>query len=216
MRDTAGRTDASARRAADDDRLVAAARDGDAGALDALLTRYRGLVRSRARAYFLVGGDGDDLVQEGMIGLYKAVRDYRSEEAASFRSFAELCVTRQILTAIKTATRQKHGPLNSYVSLDRPVDHEPGRTIADRVAVDPDPDPLATVVQGDQLAQMRELFDEVLSDLEEDVLLLYAEGRTYQEIAELLGRRVKSIDNALQRIKRKLESHLHDAAVTSV
>ena len=194
---------------ASDAELAALARSGDGTALDLLLDRYRRFVRARARSYFLVGGDRDDLVQEGMIGLYKAVRDYRDDQGASFRSFAELCVTRQMLTAIRAATRQKHAPLNSYVPLDGPGDGD-GHGVAERVADEPTPDPLARVVAQDQLAGLRALFDELLSDLEEEVLLLYVDGRSYQEIAERLGRHVKSIDNALQRIKRKLEGRLHE------
>ncbi|MFT5563757.1 MAG: RNA polymerase sporulation-specific sigma factor [Myxococcota bacterium] len=205
---------ASHRRAAveasqlNDEELVEATRDGRSEALDELLVRYRRFARAKARSYFLAGGDREDVIQEGMIGLYKAVRDYRPEYGASFRSFAELCITRQILTAIKTATRQKHSALNTYISFERPQHGEDGRTVADSVAVEPAADPLAALVQSDQLDQLRELFDEVLSDLEAHVLQLYVEGRSYQEIAELLGRHVKSIDNALQRIKRKLEGHV--------
>jgi RNA polymerase sporulation-specific sigma factor len=147
-------------------------------------------------------------VQEGMIGLYKAVRDFAPDAGSSFRSFAELCVTRQILTAIKTATRQKHAPLNTYVSFDRPHDDDPERTVGESLAVEEGGDPLEMLVENDELAQLQAAFDEVLSGLEADVLQLYVDGRSYQEIAELLGRRTKSIDNALQRIKRKLEQRI--------
>lgn len=191
-----------------DEELVDATRNGRSEALDELLVRYRRFARAKARSYFLVGGDRDDVVQEGMIGLYKAVRDYETGHGASFRSFAELCITRQILTAIKTATRQKHTPLNSYVSFDLPQHDESGRTVADTISAEDSADPLTQLVQSDQLGQLRELFDEVLSELESNVLRLYVEGRSYQEIADQLGRHVKSIDNALQRIKRKLESHV--------
>jgi RNA polymerase sporulation-specific sigma factor len=191
-----------------DEELVARSREGDDRALVELLERYRGFARAKARSYFLVGGDRDDIVQEGMIGLYKAVRDYAEGHGASFRSFAELCITRQILTAIKTATRQKHTPLNSYVSFDRPHEDDPDRTVGETLAVELAADPLEMLVEDDDLRTLQHAFDEVLSGLETEVLQLYVEGRSYQEIAERLGRRVKSIDNALQRIKRKLERHL--------
>ena len=191
-----------------DEDLVAAVRDGDDQALNSLLQRYRRFARARASNYFLIGGDRDDVVQEGMIGLYKAIRDYEPDREASFRSFAELCITRQILTAIKTATRQKHVPLNTYVSFDKPNSQDSDRTIGDSIPSEVDDDPLRTVLNGDELRELRALCSEVLSGLETEVLDLYVEGRSYQEIAESLGRHVKSVDNALQRIKRKLESHL--------
>jgi RNA polymerase sporulation-specific sigma factor len=191
-----------------DEGLVRQARDGDERALLELLERYRGFARSKARSYFLVGGDREDIVQEGMIGLYKAVRDYADGHGASFRSFAELCITRQILTAIKTATRQKHSPLNSYVSFDRPQDDDPDHTLGESLAIEVTADPLERIVEDDDLRALQDTFDEVLSGLETEVLQLYVEGRSYQEIAQQLGRRVKSIDNALQRIKRKLERAL--------
>jgi RNA polymerase sporulation-specific sigma factor len=191
-----------------DELLVRSARDGDERALLELLERYRGFARAKARSYFLVGGDREDIVQEGMIGLYKAVRDFAEGHGSSFRSFAELCITRQILTAIKTATRQKHTPLNSYVSFDRPHDDDPDRTIGDSLAVESGADPLERLVEDDDLRQLQSTFDDVLSGLETEVLQLYVEGRSYQEIATQLGRRVKTIDNALQRIKRKLERAL--------
>ena len=190
---------------ATDEALVAAAREGDDQALEELLDRYRPFARNKARSYFLVGGDREDIVQEGMIGLYKAVRDFSGVHGASFRSFAELCITRQILTAIKTATRQKHTPLNSYVSFDRPYGQDPDRTVGEVLAVEPASDPLQQVLASDELRHLQAAFEQVLSGLETEVLELYVEGRSYQEIADLLGRRVKSIDNALQRIKRKLE-----------
>ncbi len=191
-----------------DDVLVERYRAGDQDALSELLRRYRGFARSKARTYFLVGGDREDVIQEGMIGLYKAVRDFSSTSGASFRSFAELCITRQVLTAVKTATRQKHAPLNSYVSFDRPHDDDPQRTVGESLAVEDGADPLEMIVESDELARLQSAFDEVLSGLEVDVLQLYVDGRSYQEIAELLGRRVKSIDNAIQRIKRKLEQRI--------
>lgn len=191
-----------------DDALIERYRAGNQAALSELLRRYRGFARAKARSYFLVGGDREDVVQEGMIGLYKAIRDYSSQTGASFSSFAELCITRQVLTAIKTATRQKHAPLNSYVSFDRPSDDDPDHTLGESLVVEEGADPLEMLVESDELARLQDAFDEVLSSLEVDVLQLYVDGRSYQEIADLLGRRVKSIDNALQRIKRKLEERI--------
>jgi RNA polymerase sporulation-specific sigma factor len=193
-----------------DDELVARFRQGDVQALNLLLERYRRFARAKARGYFLVGADFDDIEQEGMIGLFKAVRDFRPDRQASFRAFAELCITRQILTAIKTATRQKHQFLNRYVSLSglRVVDEPGDWSIEDLLDDHHAPDPADEVVSSEGMAAMRASMAEMLSTLEVDVLRLYLEGRSYQEISLLLGRHVKSIDNALQRIKRKLESHL--------
>jgi RNA polymerase sporulation-specific sigma factor len=191
-----------------DEELVQLVHAGDDHALGVLLDRYRGFARAKSRSYFLVGGDREDIVQEGMIGLYKAIRDFDPQAGAAFRSFAELCITRQILTAIKTATRLKHVPLNKYVSFDKPSGPDEGLTVEDTVCVEADADPLHQLLLGDDVRNLRAVFDEVLSELETRVLTLYVEGRSYQEIAEQLGRHVKSIDNALQRIKRKLESRL--------
>ena len=188
--------------------LVARARDGDVRATELVVGRYRGAVRARAANYFLVGADRDDLCQEGLIGLTKAIRDFDPDNGASFASFADLCITRQMLTAIKMATRLKHTPLNTYVSYDRPHASDPSRTIADTVAVEEALDPLESLLAEDGMQAVMAVVDEVLSSLEADVLRLYVDGRSYQEIAELLGRRTKSIDNALQRIKRKLEAAL--------
>src|SRR5947209_10839699 len=195
-----------------DDALVARYRLGDVEALDALLERYRRFVRSKARGYFLVGADFDDIEHEGMIGLYKAVRDFRDVRQASFRAFAELCITRQIITAIKTATRQKHQPLNQYVSISgvRGTD-DPGERTVERLLDDHYmPDPADEVISAERMDDMRRSMGEMLSGLEVDVLRLYVEGKSYQEIGEKLGRHVKSIDNALQRIKRKLDVHLQE------
>ena len=193
-----------------DDGLVERFRQGDGDALNALLERYRRFVRAKARGYFLVGADFDDIEQEGMIGLYKAVRDFRDDRQASFRAFAELCITRQIITAIKTATRQKHQPLNQYVSISGVRGGEdPGERSVEQLLDDHNvADPAEEVVSGERMDAMRESMAQMLSGLEVDVLRLYVEGRSYQEIGEQLGRHVKSIDNALQRIKRKLELHL--------
>jgi RNA polymerase sporulation-specific sigma factor len=207
--------DADVTAAADDETLVERVRAGDERALAELLDRYRRFARAKARSYFLVGGDREDIIQEGMIGLYKAIRDYAVEHGASFRSFAELCITRQILTAIKTATRQKHTPLNSYVSFDRPQADDPDRTLGETLPCEAELDPLDQLLASDALRQLRTTFDEVLSELEADVLTLYVEGRSYHEIAERLGRHVKSIDNALQRIKRKLETALCERGIVA-
>jgi RNA polymerase sporulation-specific sigma factor len=199
----------------EDDRLVAAVRAGDEGALNELLNKYRGFARAKARSYFLVGADHEDIVQEGMIGLYKAVRDFNPDLASSFRAFAELCITRQIITAIKTATRQKHGPLNSYVSFSRPVagDEEGDRTLSDVLPTPSVCDPAELVISAERIRALQEHFDEVLSDLEAEVLRLYVDGKSYVEIADVLDRHVKSIDNALQRIKRKLDGHLREREI---
>ena len=192
-----------------DDHLVALFRQGDVAALELLLERYRRFARSKARTYFLVGADHDDIEQEGMIGLFKAVRDFRPDRQSSFRAFAELCVTRQIITAIKTATRQKNQPLNQYVSLSglRGCDSADDRLVDDLLDHQV-PDPADEVVSSESMAELRAMMAEMLSRLEVDVLRLYVEGRSYQEISALLGRHVKSIDTALQSIKRKLEAHL--------
>jgi RNA polymerase sporulation-specific sigma factor len=193
-----------------DEDLVAAARAGDDRALATLLDKYRGFARSKAHSYFLVGADREDIIQEGMIGLYKAVRDFNPALQTSFRAFAELCITRQVITAIKTATRQKHGPLNNYVSFSRPVmtDDEGERCLGDMLPVLTVSDPADLVISAERIRALQEHFDSVLSDLEAEVLRLYVDGKSYQEIAEVLKRHVKSIDNALQRIKRKLDGHL--------
>ena len=198
-----------------DDDLVMEARAGDEAALCELLNKYRAFARVKARSYFLVGADREDIVQEGMIGLYKAIRDFTPELQTSFRAFAELCVTRQIITAIKTATRQKHGPLNNYVSFERPVgsDDDGERVLGDVLPTVAISDPADLVISAERIRALQAHFDDVLSDLETEVLRLYFEGKSYQEIAERLERHVKSIDNALQRIKRKLEGHLQARAV---
>lgn len=195
-----------------DEELVDRCRAGDDSALASLMARYRGVARGKASNYFLVGGDRDDVVQEAMIGLYKAIRDFDASHGASFRSFAELCITRQILTAIKSATRLKHTPLNHSVSFDGPTGTEGERySLSDTVASDQALDPLQTLLSDDRLRELRSTFETVLSELETRVLALYVDGQSYQEIAVELGRQVKSIDNALQRIKRKLASHVDQA-----
>jgi RNA polymerase sporulation-specific sigma factor len=192
-----------------DEELVEIARSGDDHAIEVLLARYRHYARAKARSYFLAGADKEDIVQEGMIGLYKAIRDYQHERNIAFRSFAELCMTRQIITAIKTATRQKHVPLNSYVSLNRPASEGEGdRTLADSLAADPLIDPAELVISAEEVESLKSSMGELLSSLETEVLGLYMDGKSYQEIGDILGRHVKSIDNALQRIKRKLEGYV--------
>lgn len=163
----------------------------------------------KARSYFMMGGDREDIIQEGMIGLYKAIRDFRTDRLASFRAFAELCITRQIITAIKTATRQKHIPLNTSVSLDKPVyDEESDRTLLDVISGSVLDDPEDLMIHKEDFIHMEGEINKVLSGLEKQVLSLYLEGQSYQEISDELNRQVKSVDNALQRIKRKLERHM--------
>ena len=192
-----------------DEQLIVASRNGDRLAEDLLYEKYKQFIRVRARSYFLVGADREDIIQEGMIGLYKAIRDYSADKNASFRSFAELCVTRQIITAIKAATRQKHIPLNSYVSLNRPIyTEEPERTLIDVLSATRVSDPEETLISRETYENMEGQLVSSLSPLERSVLTLYLEGRSYVEIAELLGRSSKAIDNALQRVKHKLEKQL--------
>ncbi len=193
-----------------DEQVVEAAQQGDGQALVYILDEYKNFVRSKARSYFLIGADHEDIVQEGMIGLYKAIRDFRPEKQASFKAFAELCIKRQIITAIKTATRQKHYPLNSYVSLNRPLfDEESDRTLLD-VLEGRITNPEDLYISQEDLSGIREQMDLLLSDLEQQVLEKFLDGKSYQEIAVQLGRHVKSIDNALQRVKRKLTRYLEE------
>ncbi|MCC5910797.1 MAG: RNA polymerase sporulation sigma factor SigH [Clostridiaceae bacterium] len=192
-----------------DEEVVEAAKNGEIIALELLIKKYKNFVRSKARSYFLIGADREDIIQEGMIGLYKAIRDYKPDKLSSFKAFAELCITRQIITAIKTATRQKHIPLNSYVSLNKPIyDEESDRTLLDVISGHKITDPEELIICKEELVHIEGKIGEILSDLECKVLMLYLQGRSYQEIAEDLNRHVKSIDNALQRVKRKLERYL--------
>lgn len=192
-----------------DESIVEAAREGDDAAQEYLINKYKNFVRAKARSYFLIGADREDIIQEGMIGLYKAIRDFRNDKLASFRAFAELCITRQIITAIKTATRQKHIPLNSYVSLNKPIyDEESDRTLLDVLSGTKVTDPEELVISREEFVDIEHKMGEFLSDLEWKVLMSYLDGRSYQEIAKDLRRHVKSIDNALQRVKRKLERYL--------
>ena len=192
-----------------DEEIVSLAKDGDTAALEFLIGKYKNFVRSKARTYFLIGADREDIIQEGMIGLYKAIRDYRYDKQASFHSFAEICVTRQIITAIKTATRQKHMPLNSYVSLNKPVyEEESERTLSDVITQGKAGNPEDLFIDQEDFLDIESTMQRILSPLEQDVVNLYLEGKSYVEIAQQLGRHVKSVDNALQRVKRKLEQYL--------
>ena len=189
--------------------LVLRARNGDSAAMDALIRRYTGFVRLKASSYFLAGGESDDLNQEGLIGLYKAVRDFRAYKETSFRSFAELCITRQIITAIKTATRFKHAPLNTYVSFSKtPAGQDDGEcTLGDALQGPGVDDPAVCVISTQELQSLVFCLGTGLSPLESDALRYYLEGNSYEEMAELLGCDTKTIDNALQRVKRKVLQH---------
>ena len=194
-----------------DEQIVRLAQDADGAALEYLLNKYKNFVRTKARSYFLIGADHEDIVQEGMIGLYKAIRDYKAEKLSSFRAFAELCVTRQIITAIKTATRQKHIPLNSYISLNKPIyEEDSDRTLLDVITEEGMSNPEEMIIDREDLSLIEGKIGQMLSDLEKDVLVRYMEGKSYVEIADEMHRHVKSIDNALQRIKRKLLKYLEE------
>ena len=194
-----------------DEEIARLAQAGDEEASAFLLRKYKNFVRSKAHSYFLVGADHEDIVQEGMIGLFKAIRDFRPEKLASFHAFAEICVTRQIITAIKTATRQKHIPLNSYISLNKPIyEEESDRTLMDIITETQVADPEEMLIGRESYSNIESRIQESLSPFECRVMEAYMDGKSYQEIAEALGRHVKSIDNALQRIKRKLEKLLEE------
>jgi len=198
--------------------LVVRARNGDQVALDALIRRYTGFVRLKASSYFLAGGDAEDLIQEGLIGLYKAVRDFRHDKETSFRSFAELCVTRQIITAIKTATRFKHSPLNTYISFSNTPagqDSDSDVTLGDALPGPSVDDPSICVISTEELQSLVFSLGTGLSKLEADALKLYLEGSSYEEMAEELGCDTKTIDNALQRVKRKIYTHQRSRQVLS-
>lgn len=192
-----------------DEEIVYEAINDDNEALEYLIHKYKNFVKSKARSYFLIGADREDIIQEGMIGLYKAIRDFNPEKLSSFRAFAELCITRQIITAIKTATRQKHIPLNSYVSLNKPLyDEDSDRTLLDILSGVKISDPEELIISREEFEDIEGKMGEILSKLEWQVLMAYLGGKSYQEIAKDLKRHVKSIDNALQRVKRKLEKYL--------
>ena len=206
----------------DEDIVELANAENSVLAQEYLLHKYRNFVRGKAKSYFLIGAEREDIIQEGMIGLYKAIRDFRREKQASFRSFAELCVTRQIITAIKTATRQKHIPLNSYVSLNKPIyEQDSDRTLLDVISsgakvVNPE----EMIIRREEFIEIKNKMNMILSDLEWEVFMNYLDGKSYQETARELHRHIKSIDNALQRVKRKVEkykaAHSGDADVYAV
>jgi RNA polymerase sporulation-specific sigma factor len=192
-----------------DEEIVELAQNGEQFATEYLVDKYKNFVRAKSRSYFLIGADKEDIIQEGMIGLFKAIRDYKTDKLTSFRAFAELCITRQIITAIKTATRQKHIPLNSYVSLNKPIyDEESDRTLMDVISTTKITNPEEIIISREEFIFIEKKMGEILSALEWKVLMAYLEGKSYQEIAVELKRHVKSIDNALQRVKRKLEKYL--------
>ena len=204
-------------REVEDLRLVLRARNGDSAAMDALLRRYTGFVRLKASSYFIAGGEADDLIQEGLVGLYKAVRDFRSDKDTSFRSFAELCITRQIITAIKTATRFKHAPLNTYVSFSHtPAGQDDGDcTLGDALPGPAVDDPVVCVISTEELQALVGCVGTTLSGLESEALRLYLDGHSYEQMAETLGCDCKTIDNALQRVKRKILAHQAERAVVA-
>jgi RNA polymerase sporulation-specific sigma factor len=199
----------------DDHYLIALAKQGKRDAYDRIVRRYYGFVRLKASSYFLIGGDSEDLIQEGLVGLYKAVRDYRTDRESSFRNFAELCITRQIITAVKTATRNKHTPLNQYVSFSQtPAAATDGEPTLDEILPGPEAhDPVNQVISTEELHSLVACLSSVLSELESAVLSLYLDGRSYEAIAERLGCDTKTVDNALQRVKRKVGAHIDSRAV---
>ena len=197
----------------DEEVVMAAKQDENLLAQEYLLYKYRNFVRAKARSYFLIGAEREDIIQEGMIGLFKAIRDFRNDKLSSFRAFAELCVTRQIITAIKTATRQKHIPLNSYVSLNKPIyEEDSDRTLLDVISGAKVANPEEMVISREEFLDIENKMNNILSDLEWKVPMSYLDGKSYQEIAVDLDRHIKSIDNALQRVKRKLEKYLNSRA----
>lgn len=193
-----------------DEEIAVEAKGGNVNAQEYLINKYEGFVKTKAKSYFLIGADKEDIYQEGMIGLYKAIRDFNPDKLASFRAFAELCITRQIITAIKTATRQKHIPLNTYISLNKPVyEEESERTLLDILSGIKITDPEELIISKEEIERMEKEISNALTELEMEVLTSYLDGKSYQEIACDLDRHAKSIDNALQRVKRKLEKCLN-------
>jgi RNA polymerase sporulation-specific sigma factor len=199
----------------EDGYLIALAKQGNAVAYDCIVRRYYGFVRLKASSYFLAGGDADDLIQEGLVGLYKAVRDYRTDRESSFRNFAELCITRQIITAVKTATRNKHSPLNQYVSFSSsPAASSEGEpTLEEIIPGSPVHDPVNQVISSEELRALVACISTALSELESRVLALYLDGHSYEEVGRRIGCDCKTVDNALQRVKRKVGQHLAERAV---
>jgi len=194
----------------DDQYLIALAKQGRPDAMDRIVRRYYGFVRLKASSYFLIGGDSDDLIQEGLVGLYKAVRDFRTDRESSFRNFAELCITRQIITAVKTATRNKHTPLNQYVSFSQTpaASGESEPTLDEVLPGSTVHDPVNQVISSEELKSLVSCLTSALSELESSVLALYLDGHSYEEVAERLDCDTKTVDNALQRVKRKVGAHL--------
>ena len=200
----------------EDEYLIALAKQGRPDAYDKIVRRYYGFVRLKASSYFLIGGDGDDLIQEGLVGLYKAVRDYRTDRESSFRNFAELCITRQIITAVKTSTRNKHTPLNEYVSFSQTPAASGGEGDPTLDEMLPGPtvhDPVNQVISSEELHSLVGCLSSVLSELESSVLGLYLDGHSYEAVSERLGCDTKTVDNALQRVKRKVGAHLRSREV---
>lgn len=191
--------------------LVDMAKQGDKYAINKLIEKYSIMVKAKAKTYFLVGADKEDIIQEGLIGLYKAIRDYDEDKTCSFRYFADICVTRQIITAIKTATRQKHIPLNTYISLNRPMfEEESERTLYDMVTTSLDNDPEGLVIDKEAYKDMENRMKKTLSKFEEEVFFRYLSGQSYSDIAISLSKDAKSVDNAIQRVKKKLEKNLSE------
>jgi RNA polymerase sporulation-specific sigma factor len=202
----------------EDGYLIALAKQGNPDAYDRIVRRYYGFVRLKASSYFLAGGDSDDLIQEGLVGLYKAIRDYRSDRESSFRNFAELCITRQIITAVKTATRNKHVPLNQYVSFSSATAGSGGDTEPTLDEMLPGPsvnDPVNQVISSEELRALVACISTVLSELESRVLSFYLEGSSYEAIGRRIGCDSKTVDNALQRVKRKIGQHLASRAIAA-
>lgn len=198
----------------DEDIVRLVQEEHDMAGADFLVNKYKHMVRQKARSYFMVGADTDDIIQEGMIGLYKATRDFKEDREASFKSFAELCITRQIITAIKAATRQKHQPLNSYISLNGAVHDDGGeRTLFEVIEGPKEENPEKSIIIQDESMSIETIMEEVLSSLERQVLQGYLDGKTYQEMSLEVNRSIKSIDNALQRIKKKLEKYFGDRRI---
>jgi len=207
-----------ARPQVDDKYLIALAKQGHAVAYDRIVRRYHGFVRLKASSYFLAGGDADDLIQEGLIGLFKAVRDYRSDRESSFRNFAELCITRQIITAVKTSTRNKHVPLNTYVSFSSApagAGQETEATLDELLPGSPVHDPVTQVISSEELRALVGCISTTLSELESHVLALYLDGHSYEDVGRRLGCDCKTVDNALQRVKRKVSHHLSERNVAA-
>ncbi len=202
----------------DDLFLIALAKQGNPSAYDRIVRRYHGFVRLKASSYFLAGGDSDDLIQEGLVGLFKAVRDYRSDRESSFRNFAELCITRQIITAVKTSTRNKHAPLNQYISFSSTpagAGQDSDATLEELLPGSPVHDPVNQVISSEELRALVGCISTTLSELESNVLALYLDGHSYEEVGHRLGCDCKTVDNALQRVKRKVSQHLNERNVAA-